>query len=587
MKKKSLLITIIVLLILLILAGGVFAYIYFATDLLKTDKELFAKYVMQMGDKENGIFPNMLVDYGNKKISTPYENNGTFNANTDILSDTSTNQNSLLIESLLDYGNNTNISFNGKVDSKNKKVEEDITINYTDTVNLPFKYKQVGDVYGVQADFISPSYIAVENNNLQDFFQKMGVSDISSIPNKIEAQELQSLKFTEEELTHISEQYINPMFEGISEDKFSSIQNNDGSNSYALDISNVEIRDIVVKMLQTLSNDTMMINKINNIISEIYQTDSYTIGAEDIQELIDSLNAEQLNEVNVEIVVTQTDGITNKLTVETSGVKVEFDIQKTNANVVYTINIIGNDVAEITTRMSYAGLNSNTVTETINMTINIPENVNVTYTLNNTVNFVNTIEIAEFDTNTAILNNYSAEQIQPFLMQVFTMIAQTNINQMSQIGFSQEFMNPMFMWVVWPSLVQTSGIVDRAQDAIGEDIQREEVEANNSIFTSYEGQISGSGAKSLCQTVNTHNLTSEDTQKVNVKLGEAATATSFVTNINDINQIQNSIQSAGTYNVTLSYDSATGYVCEIGIVDATAIVDYDSPVGETNTNSVS
>lgn len=585
MKKKSLLITIIVLLILLILAGGVFAYIYFTTDLLKTDKELFAKYVMQMADKENGIFPNMLVDYGNKKLSTPYENNGSFNVNTDILSEISTKQTSLLMQSLLDYGNNTNISFNGKVDNKNKKVEEDITINYTDTVNLPFKYKQDGDIYGVQADFISPSYIAIENNNLQDFFKKMGISDISTIPNKIESQELQSLKFTEEELTHIKQQYISPMFEGISEDKFSTIQNNDGSNSYTLDISNVEIRDIVVKMLQTLSNDTMMINKINNIISELYQNNSYTIGAEDIQELIGELNEKQLNEVNVKIIVTQTDGITNKLTVETNGVKVEFDIQKSNANIVYTINIIGNNIAEITTRMSYASLNSNTVTETINMTINIPENVNATYTLNNTVNFVNTIEIAEFDTNTAILNNYTADQIQPFLTQIFTMIAQTNINQMTQIGFSQEFINPMLMWVTWPSLVSTTGIIDKAQDAIEEsDISEQEVEANNSIFTAYEGQISGSIAKSLCQTVNNHNLTSENTQKVNVKFGEPATATAFVTNINDINQIQNSIQSAGTYNVTLSYDSTTGYVCEIGIVDASAIVDYDSPVGTSNTN---
>ena len=585
MKKKSLLITIIVLLILLILAGGVFAYIYFTTDLLKTDKELFAKYVMQMGDKENGIFPNMLVDYGNKKLSTPYENNGSFNVNTDILSETSTNQTSLLMQSLLDYGNNTNISFNGKVDNKNKKIEEDIIINYTNTVNLPFKYKQDGDIYGVQADFISPSYIAIENNNLQDFFKKMGISDISTIPNKIESQELQSLKFTEEELTHIKQQYISPMFEGISEDKFSTIQNNDGSNSYTLDISNVEIRDIVVKMLQTLSNDTMMINKINNIISELYQNNSYTIGAEDIQELIGELNEKQLNEVNVKIIVTQTDGITNKLTVETNGIKVEFDIQKSNANIVYTINIIGNNIAEITTRMSYASLNSNTVTETINMTINIPENVNATYTLNNTVNFVNTIEIAEFDTNTAILNNYTADQIQPFLTQVFTMIAQTNINQMTQIGFSQEFINPMLMWAAWPSLVNTTGIIDKAQDTIGEsDISGQEVEANNSIFTAYEGQISGSIAKSLCQTVNNHNLTSENTQKVNVKFGEPATATAFVTNINDINQIQNSIQSAGTYNVTLSYDSTTGYVCEIGIVDASAIVDYDSPVGTSNTN---
>ena len=82
MKKKGLLIAIIIILVLLVLAGGTFAYLYFGTDLLKTDKQLFAKYLMQLGDEEKGLFPKALDDFLVKKETTTYQNNGELSSNT-------------------------------------------------------------------------------------------------------------------------------------------------------------------------------------------------------------------------------------------------------------------------------------------------------------------------------------------------------------------------------------------------------------------------------------------------------------------------------------------------------------------------
>ena len=44
MKNKKVLIVIIVLLIILAVCGGAFAYVYFATDLLKSNSQMFSKY---------------------------------------------------------------------------------------------------------------------------------------------------------------------------------------------------------------------------------------------------------------------------------------------------------------------------------------------------------------------------------------------------------------------------------------------------------------------------------------------------------------------------------------------------------------
>ena len=501
MKKKMLLTVIIVLVVLLILAGGAFAYIYYGTDLLKTNKELFSKYIVQMGDAENGIFPAVFEEYVNKRESSPYTNNGSFTVNTDVLADISTDQTAQQMAILVNYGNNTNITFSGKVDNTNNKVEQDIAINYSDTVSLPFKYKQVGDVYGIQSDILSPNYISVENNNLQALFQKLGVTDVTTLPNKIEPQVIESLQFTDEELAHISVQYIVPMYEGLAEDKFSKVENSDGSVRYVLTLTNAELKSIFVNMLQTLSTDTMMINKINSILTEVYglesiqgsQTQNITITGADIQELIDSLNSSQITEIiNFEIGVTQNRGRTNKIDLSAEGLTIEFIAEQTSSSVAYTFNVNATDVTDENTsgmaelmnfsiEMSYEGINTNNVTETFNVIIDMPDSFSTTYSFNNTLNFGTPVEIADFDTaNTVKINDLPAEQIESLVTQIAYIIAQTNTTQMTQIDFPTDLGNPMIMWIMAPYLFESSSTIQQAADA-QEAYEQDAIETEQSL----------------------------------------------------------------------------------------------------------
>ena len=47
MKNKKILIVVIIMIAILAIGGGVFAYLYIATDTFKSDKELFSKYISQ------------------------------------------------------------------------------------------------------------------------------------------------------------------------------------------------------------------------------------------------------------------------------------------------------------------------------------------------------------------------------------------------------------------------------------------------------------------------------------------------------------------------------------------------------------
>ena len=437
MKKKGLLIAIIIILVLLVLAGGTFAYLYFGTDLLKTDKQLFAKYLMQLGDEEKGLFPKALDDFLVKKETTTYQNNGELSSNYSL---TDTNDTSM--NEVINIMNNSKIQFQGSVDNANLKREENITLSYPDSVSLPFKYKSEGDIYAIQADILSPSYIGIENNNLKELAQKFGTTDVSQIPDKIELNSIDSLNFTDEELKHIRENYIMPIYNNLADEKFTTTENAEGTKTHILTLTYTEALNIYIQTLETLKNDTMMLNKIISIIAEISGENNLTVEelSQAIQDFIDDLP--KTNEKSIIININQKDGITNNISVVVANFTFIFTKSFHNENLSYNFNILGDENQSVGIQMSYTNLNTDNVQEYVSFSVNNLDGVNFSYTYNNSVTF-GAVDIQPFNNNVAILNNYTAEEIQALLLQCGTIISQTNTRQMAQIGFPETFINPI------------------------------------------------------------------------------------------------------------------------------------------------
>ena len=462
MKKKGLLIAIIIILVLLVLAGGTFAYLYFGTDLLKTDKQLFAKYLMQLGDEEKGLFPKALDDFLVKKETTTYQNNGELSSNYSL---TDTNDTSM--NEVINIMNNSKIQFQGSVDNANSKREENITLSYPDSVSLPFKYKDEGDIYAIQADILSPSYIGIENNNLKELAQKFGTTDVSQIPDKIELNSIDSLNFTDEELKHIRENYIMPIYNNLADEKFTTTENADGTKTHILTLTYTEALNIYIQTLETLKNDTMMLNKIISIIAEISGENNLTVEelSQAIQDFIDDLP--KTNEKSIIININQKDGITNNISVVVANFTFIFTKSFHNENLSYNFNILGDENQSVGIQMSYTNLNTDNVQEYVSFSVNNLDGVNFSYTYNNSVTF-GAVDIQPFNNNVAILNNYTAEEIQALLLQCGTIISQTNTRQMAQIGFPETFVNPIVMSYAMP--FSYVFIVNSVSDAIDESI---------------------------------------------------------------------------------------------------------------------
>lgn len=588
-KHRGLVIAIIIIAILIVLAISAFAVIYIFTDIFKTDKQLFAKYATSMVQEKTAFFPEILKEYTTKKQTTPYENNGSFTANI-----TSENSSTLAttadptsqINSMLNYANNTRINFSGKVDKANNRTEQSINIFYTNDISLPFNYKQVGDIYALQSDFVLPNYIGIENNNIPELLQKLGIS-VNSIemPSKIEVQELQSLELSEEEIMHLYNNYLTPIVTNLADEKFSKKENSDGSKDYILTLTSEDLKNILIQELGILSQDTAVINKINSIYQEMFSKTSSIVTKENIEDIIANLQETDVANGDLIITISQINGKINKIdfniisTSENSLDETEANItitkNETSSNITYNFEVtIQNSETEISGgfEASYTNINTNSVVENYSVTANLNNMSNVEYNFSNNVVFANTVGITDFDlNNTIILNNYPENEVQIFLNQLMPIIAQKNEEQMQEIGYPVELVNPIYMWFMGPGL--SLYIYNMTSDTIGSaDLENQATAVYNQEFLQYEGTVTGVQARTLVNTIEAHNNSYADEPSKQIQITSEDYGNNGVLEAPTVSigqTIAPALISTNQYKVTFAYDPTTGYITACGITNVT------------------
>ena len=447
--------SIIIMTILIILILVLFVILYFCTDLLKTNKQLFFKYATQLIETEGGKSGGNLQAFYNKKQEKPYENEGKFDFTIDLGEETNEQ---------IDIANNFVINFSGKNDKTNKKVEQNIELRYSDDVSWPLIYRQDGDVYGIQTDKVSSQYVAVENNNLKEFAEKIGISDTSSIPDKIEfTKEMANIGFTPEDLKEIKERYVSVLESQLREDQFQNQKNEDGSTSYILTMTNEELKNLLIAILNELKTDEVVLSKVNDILLNLDpESEDNIIETEDIEATIQNLQEVETEEGQIQLVVTKKDAslISMEFKQNDNSIQLTKNDQGDNVNYTITVNVkfdtgisaIDKIGVKIYFSVGYSGLNElNNVKENYELGIEALTNDEeqagkYTYQFENTVNFVDSVDIESLnEENAMILNNYESEQIQNFIGQLTQRIVDVNTEQMQSIGF--EYGNPMILMI--------------------------------------------------------------------------------------------------------------------------------------------
>lgn len=567
MKAKTIEKLIIIVIVLIFILGGIFAYLYFATDVLKTNAQLFFKYLGQMVDEQDGFIDNQLTEYSKKKYTGKYEDSGKFYMDVNI-----SGMDSETLQTLNDF----NIEYSGKVDNTTRKNEQDISLNYSSDVNFPFKYKYADETLGLQTDYVSSKYVGIENRNLKQFIEKFGVTDTTEFPDTIDFfsnfTNQETITYTNEEREQIINTYKSILEGKLGQKEFTKTKENN-TESYSVEITNQELKDLVLNVLETLKNDQILMPKMEEATKEIIEnmnvnsTEEITI-QNIIQGIIDDINASEIDEGTNIITVSQIDKKLSSIAIKND--QTELKITKTNTQGTLTygieINMLDVETQESMRYFltaSYQGLEQlASVNETYQYglvgTMNGQEQKMV-YNLNCTDTFNDGITIADYaEDEIQKLNEYDAEQIVTLITSIVERIGQVNTMQMEEIGFS-EYGNPLLFASPLTSLSML--IYNQASDVVNESSMSEvEMEAFNQRFMQYEGEQSGTTVRALLQTVISNNVgETDENRKIEVSGDITLTKEDTKVPTEDVN-------TGSMYNVQMQYNDE-GIISQIIITE--------------------
>ena len=311
-SKKILIICIIVILILILIAGLAFAFI--ATDIFKSKKELFFKYSSQLMNNESGFIDSNISTYFEKQKVTPYEDEGIIRAEI-------TNND---LQDKLEYINDFNISYTGKVDIANSKSKQAISINYSDDVYFPINYRQSGNILGLQTKYIGSKYMAIKSDDIEGLLSKIGINLNISTQNIA-----RDFLFSEEELDQLKNTYTNVINQQLKDEFFTKITTSNATG-YKLNLKGQDLKNIIITILETMKTDEMLLRKLNDYIS--LQNNSVEFNESTIDEIINNINENtEFEQNNVEIAVYQNNEKLNQITIQVNE-DVKIDINKSAGN---------------------------------------------------------------------------------------------------------------------------------------------------------------------------------------------------------------------------------------------------------------
>lgn len=338
-------VTIVIILVVLIAAVVAGAILYLKTDLFKSNQELFFKYLAQNMD----VIDTYLQDPN--KVGLDEIKSGTHVVNSNITFD--------LVSSNSEIANQTtpprnfSISYTKNADPLNDRDYSEAKVKYLTKELFTAKYAHDGDYHVINGNNVITTkdlfniYLGIENSNLKDFAKKLGVEDTSNVPNKLGNVSITGLlNLTQTEKEYIQNLLINVTNSQIAKDSYYHNKgvtididaNKVETNAYGISLTNEQYQNLVVAILNVVSNDETALNIIlQKVMLVDLETDMTTdkIAAK-IQEIIKQINVNGFED-GIKIQVHESEGKIVRTQIETNSNEYYiFDFER-NENAIRTL----------------------------------------------------------------------------------------------------------------------------------------------------------------------------------------------------------------------------------------------------------
>ena len=335
-KRRLILIVSIVLIILMLLIA--FLLVYINTDMFKSNKTLFMKYLGQNVENMNEVYNQISQksDYENSLEQSKYTVNTQINVNnTENLGTTEENTDNVI--------NQLKIVSDGQVDKANQYNYQKMNLYKNGESLLGLEYIQNSNTYGLRFSDLFQQFLLVDNNNLQDLYSKLGYSDeeVSNIPNQIDIGQfsIDGLLLTNEEEESLANKYIQIIENGLLNQNFSKQENKtieiDGknvqTNSYSVTLTKEQLNNLYLALLEQLKNEEVILGKLDTlqIKDDNLQSlrDSFIDG---IDELISQINQNNIGQDETTITVYENMKNTVRTSIQTNEYEINLDFLSTN-----------------------------------------------------------------------------------------------------------------------------------------------------------------------------------------------------------------------------------------------------------------
>lgn len=467
-KKRRVFLIVIIVVILLILATT-FVVLYLNTDMFKSSKTLFAKYMGENADNLKAL-ENIIskTEYDMQLETNPY--NETIEAKVNYTQNIGTTE-----ENTNNGINQLEVTIEGQTDNNNQYDYRTIKLLKNDEQVSQAEYLHSGSNYGIKFSDLFNQYLVSGNTNLKELFRKIGYSEeeLQNIPDTITLNTnfLNDMKFSDEELTSLGEKYIGIVNQNILDTNFSKQSRQtitiDGqnyiANAYILSLTKEQLNNIYVNLLQAIEEDETILGKIDILQNKI---DEVTLGNNSInlrEDLISSIDRtiNRINQSNIgsdetRIIVYESKGETLRTRVETQDYQTNIDY----------INISGKTFFEI--------LVSNGESEKYRITLNYDSN-----TLNIEVNDSEKATAFTFN-KTEEINNQSRKQNYDLIYEVSDKKVDINVirnTEIKSINNMESFNNENAVMLNTLDETQTQEIINTVRTSLDSELEtiRQEV----------------------------------------------------------------------------------------------------------------
>ena len=342
-KNKIIVIIVSIIIVISIIIGIV---LYFATDIFKTDEEMFQKYMLQDINFIDGIVDlSQEIEY-RKILDNNFDENSTINLN---YTNSEGNQ---------DIFTGNIVGVNNKEKNTSYK---DMKINSGDINVAEIEYLKENQIYGLHFVGIADKFATVDtSNNISTIIKYFGLENIFNADkiNPINISEF--FDITDEEKEQLISKYLSLVLQYVNKNNYSSEKENMitlsngtsiNTDSYILTINSEQLKKICMNILSELKQDDIILGKLENTDNQLKEMGINL--TQDLKTQFINIIDNKLNNVNIEneltITIYENEGYVLRTVIKYGSKTIQLDYNDLDLKnvVIKYLNEIGEKIEEI------------------------------------------------------------------------------------------------------------------------------------------------------------------------------------------------------------------------------------------------